>query len=88
MQLDGCNKENKNKYFMPHLEYLVALCVFDYVEAGFILVGHMYVVDEQHYGQISDRLRHHNAMTPQDLHSKLRHTNNGTANVSHLEHIE
>lgn len=77
-------RENKKLCFMSFVEYLVAVKVFDIVEAWFIPVGHSQNDSDQRFSQASGRLHDHDGITLQDLYSELRHTNKGTANVCYL----
>ncbi len=89
LQLNNCSRENKNKYVMAYLESLVALNVFQSVEAGFLPVGHTHEDIDRCFSQTSGWLRVNDAVTLSDLHTELLRAckNTLTAKVNHLRRI-
>lgn len=87
LQLDNCSRENKNRYVMAYLEFLVANSVFSCVEAGFLPVGHTHEDIDQAFSRTSTRLRVTNAITLTDLHTALRKTFDGHAHVEHMKRL-
>lgn len=87
VQLDNCSRENKNKFVMAFMEFLVASHVFDRVECGFLPIGHTHEDVDQAFSATSSRLRISNAITLSDLHSVLRTTYGGNVHVEHMKRI-
>ena len=87
IQLDNCSRENKNHFLMAYLESLVAMRVFDVVEAGFLPVGHTHEDIDQAFSVTSSRLRVNNAITLSDLHYQLSQTHNGMTKVNHMKRV-
>ncbi len=87
VQLDNCTRENKNHYLMAYLQSLVALGVFDFVEAGFLPKGHTHEDVDQCFSQTSGRLRKNDAITLSDLQSQLAMANKGRAKVNHMRRL-
>lgn len=87
VQLDNCSRENKNHYLMAYLESLVALRVFDVVEAGFLPVGHTHDDIDQAFSATSSRLRANDAVTISDLHEQLSQTRGGRTKVTHMKRV-
>ncbi len=53
LQLDNCSCENKNKYVMSLLYWLVIAEVFDRIEVHFLPVGHTHNDCDRHFSYIS-----------------------------------
>lgn len=87
VQLDNCTRENKNKFFLGYLEYLVAQRVFDTVEASFLPVGHTHEDVDQLFSRTSERLRSHDAVTMQEMHEQLRAVYNSKTTVRHMKYV-
>ena len=87
VQLDNCIRENKNRYVMGYLEFLVASRVFESVEVGVLPVGHTHEDVDQAFSQTSARLRVRNAITREELHSELRSTYGGNVEVEEMRRI-
>jgi hypothetical protein len=65
IQLDSA-KDNKNKYVMAFMEYLVNCKVFDKIEVAFLLVGHTHEDIDQRFSVLSRHLDVHDALTPSE----------------------
>ncbi len=87
VQMDNCTRENKNRYLLSYLESLVALDVFDVIEAGFLPKGHTHEDVDQCFSQSSGRLRVREAITVLDMHSELSNINKGHVTVCHLKRL-
>ncbi len=87
VQMDNCSRENKNRYVFSYLEALVALDIFDVVEAGFLPKGHTHEDVDQCFSQLSGRLKTRDAITVLDMHRELSHVNKGHTEVCHLKRL-
>ena len=41
--MDNCERENKNKYVMAYLSYLIKCNIFDNIEMNFLPVDHTHI---------------------------------------------
>jgi hypothetical protein len=57
LTLDNTTKENKNKYVLSYLTYLVRMGVFEKVRLNFLLVGHTHEDIDQMFSCFSGNLR-------------------------------
>ena len=60
LQLDNSAKDNKNKYLMTFLFLLTARGIFEEIQAGFLLVGHMHKDIDVHFSHLSKALKSKN----------------------------
>ena len=68
VQADNCTRENKNRYFLAYLEILTAIVGgFREILVSFLPVGHTHEDVDQVFSCTSGRLRHHDAVTLEDL---------------------
>lgn len=70
---------------MSYVKNIVAVRDFDIAEVRTFSVGHAHEDVDQCFSQSSGLLRRYDAITLQDLHFHLRHTNKGTVNVSNFK---
>ena len=87
VQVDNCHRENKNRYLLSYLEYLVVMDIFDKVEVGFLPKGHTHEDVDQCFSQSSGRLKRNNAITLLDMHKELSKINFNRTHLSHLKKI-
>lgn len=87
IQLDNCSRENKNRYFLGYVEYLVACGVFERAEVSFLPVGHTHEDIDQVFSCTSNRLRSHDAITLLDMHKQLRTVFNEHTEVLHMKYV-
>jgi len=74
IQLDNCSRENKNRYLLSYIEYLVSRKRFECIEVSFLPVGHTHEDVDQVFSCTSERLRSHDAITLSDLEPSLNQT--------------
>lgn len=87
MQLDNCWRENKNRYVLGYLESLVRLGVFKEVHVSFLPIGHTHSDIDQCFSRTSQRLKHHDAVTMDDLVTELRAAYRPQPVVSRILHV-
>lgn len=85
LQLDNCTRENKNKFLMAYIEFLVHKKAFDTVEVGFLPVGHTHTDIDQAFSTTSRRLRTHDAITLSDMHGQLSKCYNDRTMVTRMQ---
>ncbi|XP_071507098.1 uncharacterized protein [Diadema antillarum] len=67
IQLDNCYRENKNRYFIGFMGYLVATHIFDEVQLSFLMVGHTHEDIDQRFSCVSRALKQKSAKTVPEL---------------------
>jgi hypothetical protein len=67
VQMDNCVRENKNKYVLGYLSWLVQRRVFDEIQLSFLPVGHTHEDIDQMFSRIAIQLRTHNAVDLEEL---------------------
>jgi len=67
LQLDNTSKDQKNKYFLAFIAFLVASSVFDTIELMFLQPGHTHEDVDQMFSCFARRLQAHPAYTIPDL---------------------
>jgi hypothetical protein len=72
LQMDNCTRENKNKYVLGYLSWLVQRGVFDEIELSFLPVGHTHEDIDQMFSRIAIRLRQRDAVDQVDLFATVR----------------
>ena len=72
LQMDNCAKENKNKYVLGYLNWLVQRGVFEEIELSFLPVGHTHEDIDQMFSRIAIALRSRDAATRDDLITIVR----------------
>ena len=83
--MDNCWRENKNKYVLSYLSYLVQVNVFRHIYINFMLVGHTHNDVDQLFSVISKHFNDTDAMTIDDIHNVITDAMNG--NNIRIEHI-
>lgn len=86
-QLDNCFRENKNKYFLSYIEYLIRRGIFDVVEVGFLPVGHTHSDVDKAFSTTADRLRYHDAVTLNNMEILLGNCYNEFTRVISLQEV-
>ncbi len=56
-QMDNCMKDNKNRYLLAFLSFLTTRDVFEELQLGFLVVGHMHKDIDGCFGYLSKKLR-------------------------------
>ncbi|XP_071151155.1 uncharacterized protein, partial [Mytilus edulis] len=74
VQLDNTCRENKNKYFVGMMAYLVKKKIVREVWMSFLIVGHTHEDVDQTFSKISHSLSKNNALTMNDLHDIVKHS--------------
>lgn len=87
VQVDNCVRENKNKYFLGYLEWLVRRQVFESIEVGFLPVGHTHSDVDQAFSTTAERLRHYDAITIYDMEDQLSTCYNSQTIVTSLKEV-
>lgn len=87
IQLDNCTRENKNRYFMAYVEYLLGKRLFDHVEVSFLPIGRTHEDIDQLFSRTSERLRSKNAITLKDMQSELYSVYNDNTTLRHMGKI-
>ncbi|CAG2239875.1 unnamed protein product [Mytilus edulis] len=72
VQLDNTCRENKNKYFVGMMAYLVKKKIVKEVWMSFLIVGHTHEDVDQSFSKISHKLRTNDAITLPELHTLIR----------------
>lgn len=85
IQLDNCWRENKNKYLLSYIEYLVLRGVFEEVYVSFLPIGHTHVDIDQTFSTTSNRMRVNDAMTMTEMHEQLSKCYNEQTIVSRIK---
>uniref|UniRef100_A0A8W8MD19 DUF7869 domain-containing protein n=1 Tax=Magallana gigas TaxID=29159 RepID=A0A8W8MD19_MAGGI len=73
LQMDNCARENKNRYLLAFMAYLVEKGVFRKIKVSFLMVGHTQIVGHTHedidqvFSKFSHWLCKHAAMTLEKL---------------------
>ncbi len=70
---NNCTRENKNKYIMEYLELLIAKGCFNHVDI------------DQVFSRTSEHLRHHEALTIEQLASEIEQSYNPQPRVTHMK---
>ena len=72
IQLDNTTKQNKGRYLIAYLAYLVQQGVIKEAYCNFLPVGHTHEDIDQFFSRVSVFTRHHNAPDPEALRSCVR----------------
>jgi hypothetical protein len=72
IQLDNTTKQNKGRFLMAYLAYLVQQGVIKEAYCNFLPVGHTHEDIDQFFSRISVYMRHHNAPDPDTLLACIR----------------
>lgn len=72
VQLDNTTRENKNKYFLGMMAYLVKKGYLEEVYISFLFVGHTHEDVDQSFSKISQRLKTTDALTSDELLTVIR----------------
>ena len=67
LQLDNSAKDNKNKYLMVFLSLLTTRGVFEEIQAGFLLIGHMHEDIDAYFSHLLKALKRKNTFVLTDL---------------------
>jgi hypothetical protein len=67
LQMDNCVRENKNRYVLGYLSWLVLRGVFDEIELSFLPVGHTHEDIDQLFSRIAIAMRTRNICDRDDL---------------------
>lgn len=67
LQMDNCARENKNRYLLAFMAYLVEKGVFRKIKVSFLMVGHTHEDIDQVFSKFSHWLCKHAAMTLEKL---------------------
>eukprot|EP00105_Crassostrea_gigas_P042039 XP_019926187.1 PREDICTED: uncharacterized protein LOC105336278 [Crassostrea gigas] len=67
LQMDNCARENKNRYLLAFMAYLVGKGVFRKIKVSFLMVGHTNEDIDQVFSKFSHWLCKHAAMTLEKL---------------------
>ena len=72
IQLDNTTKQNKGRFLMAYLAYLVQEGVIKEAYCNFLPVGHTHEDIDQFFSRVSVYCRHHNAPDPEALRECIR----------------
>jgi len=90
VQMDNCTRENKNKWVLAYLSWLVQRGVFETIELSFLPVGHTHEDIDQLFSRLAVYLRGHDAIDRTMLYEGIRkafHQFGHTPICSHLESV-
>jgi len=87
VQMDNCTRENKNRYTLGYLEFLVSWGVFIEVYASFLPLGHTHSDIDQLFSRTATRLHTYQAITLQDLHGEVHKSYTPAPTVNHLRMV-
>jgi hypothetical protein len=71
LQMDNCVRENKNKYVLGYLSWLVQRGVFEEIELSFLPVGHTHEDIDQMFSRIAIHLRGRDAHHQFQMHDAV-----------------
>jgi hypothetical protein len=72
IQLDNTTKQNKGRYLMAYLAYLIQQGVIKEAYCNFLPVGHTHEDIDQFFSRVSVYTRHHNAPDPETLRECIK----------------
>ncbi|XP_078603146.1 uncharacterized protein LOC144877116 [Branchiostoma floridae x Branchiostoma japonicum] len=72
IQVDNCGRENKNRFFLGLMGYLVKKNFFEEITVNFLMVGHTHEDDDAVFSQFSHRLDRKDAKTLDELETVLK----------------
>jgi len=87
VQMDNCSRENKNRFTLGYLEFLVMKGVFVEANASFLPVGHTHEDIDQMFSRTSTHLRVHDAVTLEDMAHELRRSFTPNPSVSVIKQV-
>lgn len=61
--MDNCFRENKNKYVLGYLHFLVQVGIFNEITVSYLPVGHTHEDIDQFFSRVSKYMNTHNAIT-------------------------
>lgn len=64
---DNCVRENNSKYLFVYSDWIVTSGSFDKIGVSFLPVGHTHYNIDPSFSSTSNRLRHHDEITKEDL---------------------
>ena len=70
--MDNCARENKNKYVMAYLSYLIKCNIFDNIEMNFLPVGHTHIDIDAMFGNFHTLFKNKNVFTIYQYHEILK----------------
>ena len=70
--MDNCWRENKNKFVLAYLSFLVQQGKFDYINVNFFTVGHTHSDPDQLFSRISIAMHQRHVFTLQDMKETVR----------------
>jgi len=87
LQMDNCTRENKNRFTLSYVEFLVSMGVFLEATVAFLPIGHTHEDIDQLFSRTATHLRIRDAVTIEDLAKELRESYTPTPNVSIMRNI-
>lgn len=87
MQMDNCARENKNKYVLAYLCYLVKCNLFKKIYINFLKVGHTHCDVDALFKLISNIMNKTNVATIEELHDAAKIALCNTIKIMHVEHM-
>ena len=83
--MDNCARENKNKYVMAYLSYLVQVGVFKKITMSYLPVGHTHADIDALFGNLSTAFKSYDAVNISKLHEVISDFLNES--LLHIEQI-
>ena len=83
--MDNCWRENKNKYMLAFLSYLVKNDVFEEIIVNFLPVGHTHNDGDQLIYVVGSAFKDNNALLIEDMHDLIR--NKLQNRLLYMEHV-
>ena len=85
--MDNCGRENKNKYVLAYLAFLVKQRMFSEAEVSFLPVGHTHEDVDQMFSKFAAYFRGHNCLTISQMKANLKKACSDVKTVIHLEQV-
>lgn len=70
--MDNCWRENKNKFVLSYLSYLIKCNIFSEIYLNFLRVGHTHNDCDQRFFLIASVFKETNALTIEDVHANVK----------------
>lgn len=84
--MDNCFRENKNRYVLGYLSYLIQSNLFDSIIINFLPIGHTHNDADQLFSLISEAFNNNNAFTIEQMHEVMKNKlNNRLIYIAHVE---
>ncbi|XP_070536890.1 uncharacterized protein [Ptychodera flava] len=87
VQLDNCVRENKNKFFIGFMAYLVKRKYLQEIMMSFLMVGHTHEDIDQRFSKYSQKLKENDAKTMPELAKVLENSTDPQPEITILQTV-